>query len=472
MAQMNRFAGRDSVTGDAGNLDVASTKAVVVGLGISGIWTARWLAEHGASVTVSDMSPEGDLDAGLRRELHERGIALEAGGHKSRTFLDADMIVPSPGVPHDLPVIKEAAEQGIPVLGELELASRLTKTPVVAVTGTNGKSTVTHFIGLLLEHGGLTPFVGGNIGTPLMAYVTTGQTADYAVVEVSSFQLDTTQRFSPLVSVILNLSPDHLDRYPNYEAYVQSKLKIFKNQGPGQFVVLNDDDPHLSRVAPPPGVQALRYGLERKKGRHAFVEKGTIRAAVNPKEPVRVSLQSFPMPGIHNVQNLMAVVLAGLALGIEAPVIQHTADEFKGLPHRLEYVGELKGVAFYNDSKATNVDAAVRAVLSFDRPLVLIAGGRHKGAEYASLATAAKGRVKGAVFLGEARELMARSFEGVLPYCRADDLPSAVSEAFHMADRGDVVLLAPACASFDMFSDYAQRGQVFRDAVEELGRGG
>jgi len=374
------------------------SKVLVVGLGTSGLWTARWLAGQGADVIVTEKKRESELDPDILRELLELGVRLEVGGHKKETFLDVDTIILSPGVPHDMVLIKSASEKKIPVVGELELASRFIDTPIIAVTGTNGKTTVTTFLGCMLENAGFNVFVGGNIGTPLIAYAASEQRADYLVLEVSSFQLDTIHTFSPYISIILNISPDHLDRYPDYEAYIQSKLRLYENQGDGQYLILNRDDQRLSSVTPSSGVSLLFYGSEKMEGLHAFLEGGRISASLNGSTRQSFSLDAFALPGSHNLENLLGAVLAGMALGIDAAMIQETINQFKGLPHRLEYVGEVNGVLFYNDSKATNVDAAVRAVTSFDRPLILIAGGRHKGADYAPLVTAGRGRVKGAVF--------------------------------------------------------------------------
>jgi UDP-N-acetylmuramoylalanine--D-glutamate ligase len=446
-------------------------KILVVGLGVSGLWAARWLAGQGAEITVSEMRPGGSLQDQTLEELHDIGVILETGGHNEKTFLGADLIILSPGVPHDMALLETVRTQGVSVVGELEFASRLIRTPMIAITGTNGKTTVTEFLGQMLKNAGLECFVGGNIGTPLMAYAAGGQDADYVVVEVSSFQLDTIENFCPTISMILNISPDHLDRYPDYEAYVESKMRIFKNQGEGSCLILNDDDQKLSSEPPPGRVSILRYGIKKKEGRHAFVEDKKINVCLNGMAEKRFPLGSFDLPGDHNVENLLGSVLVGLRLGLEPRVIQKTIDSFEGLPNRLEVVGEIDGVQFYNDSKATNVDAAVKAVRSFDRSLVLIAGGRDKGADYGPLADASRGKVSGGVFLGEARELLAKSFDKTIPYVMVRDMEEAVSKAFSMAQRGDVVLLAPACSSFDMFSDYSHRGRMFRSAVEKIDHG-
>ena len=446
-------------------------KVLVVGLGKSGLSVARYLSKKGAQVGVSELREESELDRALLQDTWQLGIALETGGHKEETFLNADMIIVSPGVPLDIGPLKAAEEAGIPILGEMELASRLTDTPIVAVTGTNGKSTVTAFLGSMLKGAGLEAFVGGNIGTPLMDYAAGDWRADYALVEVSSFQLDTMQNFSPMISLVLNITPDHLDRYPDYEAYVQSKLSIFRNQGAGQYAILNDDDQTLSQFEPAGGVSVLRYGLERRQNRQAHVQGMSIMAHLPGEKEEFFGLEGFKLPGRHNLENLMGVILVGLLLGIGPRIMQKTIEQFQGLPNRLEHVGTLRGVDFYNDSKATNVDAALRAVATFDRPIVLIAGGRHKGADYLPLVEASTGKVRKAIFLGEAKHILAEAFKGTIPFALAEDMRDAVSQSFSSSEPNDVVLLAPACSSFDMFTDYAHRGKVFREEVERLDHG-
>jgi UDP-N-acetylmuramoylalanine--D-glutamate ligase len=453
---------------NAGSANFSGRKILVVGLGISGLWTVRWLMKQGARVTVSDLRAESDLDPRWCRELHDSGVTLETGGHSVETFMGSEAIIISPGVPSDMKLLRDAARDGIPVFGELELAGRVVDTPIIGVTGTNGKSTVTDLLGQLLEAGNIPAFVGGNIGTPLMAYACDPRPADYAVIEVSSFQLDTAETFCPFLSVILNVSPDHLDRYQNYEAYVRSKLSIFRNQGPGHYVVLNGEDPILSSVEPPTGVAVLRYGSGRQGRSGAFLEGDYLVASLDGDRHFRFSTASYRLPGRHNLENLMAVVLAGLVVGLEPSVIQKAVGQFQALSHRLEPVAELGGILVYDDSKATNVDAAVRAIRSFDRPVIWIAGGRHKGADYAPLVDAARGCVRSAVFIGEAKERLAVSFEDVVPYALASSMEEAVSEAFAAARDGDVLLLAPACSSFDMYRDYAHRGEAFRQAVHRV----
>lgn len=452
-------------------MNLSGSRALVVGLGESGLAAAQWLVKQGSHVTVSERKKGPDLDKGLLGDLLRSGIKLELGGHKVKTFTEADLIVVSPGVPLDIKPITEARRKGSSIIGEIELASRYLKTPFIAVTGTNGKSTVVNLIGDMLRGGGKNIFIGGNIGRPLTDYVGGEQGADYVVLEVSSFQLDTTQTFSPDVSLILNVSPDHLDRYADYPSYARAKERICANQGPGQILILNDDDPCLGKLQPKSGPTVYRYGLKSRPGRHAFLDNGKIRAGLPGEKMVTLDLDRFKLPGDHNRANLMAAILVALALKMSPSAIQEVIDHFKGLPHRTELVDTVRGVAFYNDSKATNIDATIKSISSFARPVVLIAGGRHKGSDYLPLVKTASGRVKAAVFLGEASCLLAAAFGSKISWSKATNMDDAVALAFDQAQEGDVVLLAPACSSFDMFRDFEHRGVVFREAVKRLRNG-
>ncbi len=457
--------------GAARLMTLSGRRTLVVGLGESGLAAARWLVTQGSRVTVSEQQRVSNLDKAIVDDLLNSGIELELGGHKVKTFTETDLIVVSPGVPLDIKPLAEARGKGIPIIGEMELASRYLKTPSIAVTGTNGKSTVVHLIGDMLLKGGRNVFVGGNIGRPLTHYIGGEQRADYVVLEVSSFQLDTIQTFSPLVALILNVSPDHLDRYTGYDAYIRSKQRISANQGQGQTLILNDDDPVLRKLHPKDGPTVLRYGLKGRQGRHAFLDNGQIKARLPRGETIALSLEGFSLPGDHNRANLMAATLTSLALRVFPGAIQEALDHFRGLPHRTELVDTVAGVAFYDDSKATNIDAAIKSIASFSGPVVLIAGGRHKGSDYADLVEAASQRIKGAVFLGEASCLLAEAFADKIPWCKAATMTDAVSLAFEQAREGDVILLAPACSSFDMFRDFTHRGAAFREAVRRLKNG-
>ncbi len=461
----------DNNQGTLRGMNLSGRKALVVGLGESGLAAAKWLAQQGSHVTVSERLTGSDLDKEALADPLRSGIKLELGGHNVKTFTETDLIVVSPGVPLDIEPLSVARERGISIIGEMELASRYLKTPSIAVTGTNGKSTVVRLIGDMLLKGGKSVFVGGNIGCPLTRYIGGEQRADYVVLEISSFQLDTTQTFSPLVAVILNVSPDHLDRYADYDSYARSKQRICANQGPGQILILNDDDPLLSRLQPKNGPTVLRYGLRDRPGLYAFLDNGQIRAKIPGEQMITLDLDRFTLPGDHNKANLMAAAVASLALGIFPSAIQEVIDRFEGLPHRTELVETVRGVAFYNDSKATNIDATIKSIASFSRPVVLIAGGRHKGSDFTPLVGAVSGRVKGAVFLGEASCLLGEAFGSKISWSKATNMTDAVSLAFGKAQKGDVVLLAPACSSFDMFRDFEHRGAVFREAVRRLKNG-
>lgn len=453
-------------------MDLSGKRILVVGLGESGRAAARWLVTQGAHVTVSELKESSELDGNVLGDLLGSGVRVECGGHKVGTFLESDLIVVSPGIPLDIDPLAAAREKGLPIVGEIELAGRHLKTPAIGVTGTNGKSTVVKLIGTMLQKAGKGVFVGANFGPPLTEYIAGDQAADFVVLELSSFQLDTIETFSPLMALILNVSPDHLDRYRDYESYARSKERIFLNQRPGQILIVNDDDPWLRSVQPKGGPQVFRYGIGEESGRHAFLQDGQITTSIRGQETARFSLERFVLPGDHNRLNLMAAILASQLIKVSPPDIQWAVDQFEGLPHRLELVDEVRGVAFYNDSKATNIDAAIKSITSFSGPVILIAGGRHKGSDYLPLIEAASQNVRGAVFLGEAGGLLAEASTGRIPWQMATDMPNAVALAFAKAQEGDVVLLAPACSSFDMFRNFEHRGLVFREAVERLKDGG
>ncbi len=449
-------------------MDFNNKKVLVVGFGKSGLSTARCLMRRGAEVTIGDMKPETELDKEILEEVRDSGIKLEIGGHRIETFQGSDLIIVSPGVPLDIKPLVAARESGVPISGELEIASRLFDTPILAVTGTNGKTTTVTLIEEIIKRSKRNLFAGGNLGTPLMDYASGDMNADYVLVEVSSFQLDTAEKFSPFVSLILNITPDHLDRYEGFDAYATSKYSITRNQGAEQYAVLNDGDPLLHGFMPESRVMVLRYGMEKGEGRNAYIEGNRLVARIPGKAGHSFDIESFLLPGIHNLENLMGAVLVSLCAGIEPDYIQEVILDFKGLPHRIEHVAQIAGVDFYDDSKATNVDAAVKSLEVFDRPVILIAGGIDKGGDYGPLVKASRSRVKKGVFIGEARLLLGDAFKKDIPCEFAEDMGDAVKKAFSVADKNDVILLAPACSSFDMFTDYVHRGRVFKEKVEGL----
>ncbi len=444
---------------------------LVLGFGESGKSASLWLAKKGARVKVSESRSRSELDAGAVDSALNAGISLETGGHRVQSFLDSDLIVVSPGVPLEIDPLVRAIERGVPVTGEMELASSFLNRPYIAVTGTNGKSTVVNLIGEMIRGDGKSVFLGGNIGRPLTDYLATGQKEDFVVLEVSSFQLDTARNFSPLVTAILNLSPDHLDRYLDYSSYARSKERIFANQGKGQALVLNDDDPRLARLNPGKGVTVYRYGTGKKQGRNAYLERDGMIVETPKDDMVSFSLENYSLPGEHNRSNLMAAALVARELNISPGAVQRSIDNFRGLAHRIEPAGTVKGISFYDDSKATNIDAAIKSIMSFKGPVILVAGGRHKGSDYFPMVEAVYQRLKGAVFLGEAADLLANAFGERIKSQKASSMDEAVSLAFGQAGEGDVVLLAPACSSFDMFKDFKQRGSAFKEAVRRLRNG-
>ncbi|HDI60812.1 MAG TPA: UDP-N-acetylmuramoyl-L-alanine--D-glutamate ligase [Desulfobacteraceae bacterium] len=457
-------------------MELAGRKVVVVGAARSGIAAAAFARRRGAAVTLSDSAPAERLPA-LPPDLAAAGIVLELGGHRSETFTDADLIVVSPGVPHTIAPLAAARRRGVVVIGELELAARWLKAPVVAVTGTNGKTTVTQMIGDMLAASGRRVFVGGNIGRPLIAAVEGEPAPELVVAEVSSFQLDTADCFRPRVAVLLNISPDHLDRYPDMDAYARSKGRIFSRQGADDVAVLNGADARVRALAPPAGPLCTWFGA-RPAGEAGIDLKGEdlVLEGFDPSRGhlngERFSLARLKLLGAHNRANAAAAVLAARLAGAAPAAIVRVLAEFTPLAHRLATVATIDGVRYVNDSKATNVDAVIQALAAFDVPVVLIAGGRDKGGGYEGLRPAVQAGVKRLVVLGEAAEAIASAVGTACPggVVHAADMGEAVRLAHDSAGPGDVVLLAPACSSFDMFTDYACRGEAFAAAVRELGR--
>lgn len=456
-------------------MELAGRFVVVAGLGVSGLAAARLLAARGARVTVSDSRPSAEL----AREAAKlpAGVALEGGGNRAATFAQADLVVLSPGVPPQIAPVREAAKRGAEIIGEFELACRFIRTPIAAVTGTNGKTTTTRLLAHLLAGSGRKVFCGGNIGTPLSDYALGPQEADLVVAEVSSFQLDTCTTFRPRVAVLLNVTPDHLDRYPSLEAYARSKGSIFARQAEGDVAILNEDDPWTPLLSRNLKANCLTFSSSRAplprgaylEGSHITLGPGVLpRFAGHSLPPITFPITSLKLKGRHNLENAMAALLAAVSLGAEPERLKEPLASFAPLPHRVELVRRLKEVSFYNDSKGTNVDAVVRALQAVPSPVVLIAGGRDKGGGYRELAQAVAGRVVGVVTLGEAAPLIERDLNGLVPVQRAASMEEAVERAWTVCPRPGTVLLSPACSSFDMYDNYAQRGDHFRRVVEGL----
>jgi UDP-N-acetylmuramoylalanine--D-glutamate ligase len=450
-------------------MEIANKKILVVGLARTGIAAARFLRRRGATVRATDMAAEAALGPGVA-ELRALDIDLALGGHRVEDFTAADLIVLSPGVPHTLAPLQAARGCGVPVIGEVELAARFIREPIVAVSGTNGKTTVTELLGRMLEASGRRVFVGGNIGRPLIGYVDGGQTADVVVAEISSFQLDTIATFRPAVGVLLNITDDHLDRYPDFGAYARSKMRLFENQTAQDTAVLNGADPVIRAQAAAIRSRRLFYNTAEADENCAAVS-GTALALRRPgREAVRLNLAPFRLRGPHNIENACAAALAALAAGASPSGIQQALSAFAPLPHRIESVGVVNGVEYVNDSKATNVDAVLRALDCFATPVVLIMGGLDKGGNFQLLETAVRRRAKALVLVGKASDTIRAAIGGLVPTVQAPDMAAAVGAAAGRAVCGDVVLLSPGCASFDMYPNYQARGEDFRQAVQRLNK--
>jgi UDP-N-acetylmuramoylalanine--D-glutamate ligase len=450
-------------------LELAGKNVVVVGLARSGVKAAELLARRGALVLATDRKPEGELPAEVVR-LREQGIRLEAGGHRRGSFTAADLVVVSPGVPWELPELEAARAAGVPVLAELELAYRCLQGTVAAITGTKGKSTTTAALGAMLQEAGREVRVGGNIGEAASGLVE-GSTPDTVfVLEVSSFQLEGTQAFRPHLALFLNLSADHLDRHPSFEAYAAAKARIFANQGADDWAVVNADDPGVLALARAGRARQVAFSAVAPAAPRdgAFFAGEEARLVRGGEAETLFRRGDVRLPGAHLAQDLLAAASAARLLGAPAEAIARAVRGFAGAEHVLERVAEVRGVAFYNDSKATNVAAARKSLEAFATPLLAIVGGRYKGGDFAELAPALAARGKAVLAIGEARPLLEQALGAVVPVVPCAGLEEAVAQAFARAAAGDTVVLAPACSSFDMFEDYAHRGRAFKAEVRAL----
>ncbi|MGD9286799.1 MAG: UDP-N-acetylmuramoyl-L-alanine--D-glutamate ligase [Desulfobacterales bacterium] len=463
-------------------MELANKTVTVVGLGVTGIAVARFLKKRGAKVCVSDQAVEQTLGP-LPQGLREMGIAVELGHQKSQSFHKADLVVLSPGVPHTIEPIERAKQQGIPVIGEVELASRFIDEPILAITGTNGKTTTTEILGKMLKDSGLKVFVGGNIGNPLIDYLEENQKADFIVAELSSFQLDTIDTFRPRVGVLLNITADHLDRYSSFDAYAASKIRIFANQRPEDIAVLNGSDP-MVRLLTKPLKKTKIYYASLKKGEDGAVNNGTriwFRFNESQKRDPKgylanlishdhsfLDVTKVKLIGRHNLENAAAAALAALAAGASPKTVQESLNRYQGPAHRLEHIDMIHGVDFINDSKATNVDAVIRAVESFSEPVVLIMGGQDKGGDFSRLKEVLAGHVKRLIVMGSAASLIQSQLGDTVPTISVLAMADAVKQAYRVVSPGNVILLSPGCASFDAYDNYAQRGEDFKKAVKNF----
>ena len=445
---------------------------MVVGLGKSGHSAALFLRRLGAQVTVSDIRSAEALGKELPALLEE-GIAVETGGHGLLTFRRQDLIVVSPGVPMTTPELQQVRQLGLPITGEVELASRFLKTKILAITGSNGKTTTTNLCGEILKAGGLQTQVGGNIGIPVIELVESPENQSehaaeaWSVLEVSSFQLETAETFRPKIAVILNITPDHLDRHGTFEKYALAKERIFGAQTADDFLVLNGDGPRVQQAASRAKSQVYWFSRSKMVRQGASVVNGVIAFRANDQasfEPI-VSVTDIPLKGAHNVENVLAAVCAARLTGVSAEAIASAVRNFRAVEHRLEFVADIKGVHYFNDSKATNVDAAMKAIAAFTGGVHLILGGKDKNSDYTLLRPLIEERVAAVYTIGAAAEKIEREIAGATRVLPVKTLAAAVDAAGRNAKQGEVILLAPACASFDQFDSYEHRGRVFKELV-------
>lgn len=447
-------------------MDLEGKKVLVVGLARTGVATVRFLKEKGARVSATEIRSRGELEE-TAREMEEADVAVEWGGHRVESFLSQDLIVVSPGVDLTIPPIQEALRKGIRVVSELELAFRFISAPLIGVTGTNGKTTTTLLIGEMLKAEGKRVAVGGNVGEPLILFAGEKNCWDVLVVEISSFQLEGIEAFRPSWALLLNVTEDHLDRYSRYEDYIEAKAGLFMNQTSEDQAILNRDDPVVMGLSGRVKARKTFFSTKEKLREGAFSDGEAIYLRSGGKEEI-YSLSETLLKGAHNVENMTAATATARFAGAGPEAIQRTLNRFQGLEHRLEFVREVKGVRFYNDSKGTNVGSVVKSLESFREPVILIAGGKDKKGDLSPLKALVRQRVKRLILIGEARERMARELGTLTDTARAETLEEAVSIAFRSSEPGEVVLLSPACSSFDMFKDYKERGRVFKEAVSKL----
>jgi UDP-N-acetylmuramoylalanine--D-glutamate ligase len=452
-------------------MELNGKRVLVVGLGKSGVASALFMKAHGAKVTVSDTKSGDDL----RNEipvLLDHGITVETGGHGDRTFRGQDLIVVSPGVPVDAPPLVQARSLGERVIGEIELAAQFLPGPIVAITGSNGKTTTTTLVGEIMTAAGLPALVGGNIGTPAISLADRATNETVIVLEISSFQLETIQTFRPKVAVVLNVTPDHLDRHRTFEIYTDAKARIFENQQASDFAVLNADDPTCVAMAGRTRAQVYWFSRMKEVERGAWVRDGNIVFRDRSGQRKILQVSEIPLKGAHNLENVLAAVCSGVLMGCAPEKIRQAVRDFKAVEHRLEFVATIRGVDYYNDSKATNVDATIKALESFPANIHLILGGKDKGSDYTVLNDLLRQRVKRVYTIGAAaakiESQIVSSKNGGPEVVHAETLENAIRKAHAVAQEGDVVLLAPACASFDQFKSYEHRGKVFKEIVKSL----
>lgn len=447
-------------------IDIKNKKVTVIGAARSGVAVSKLLKSKGADVFVSDSGSEEKLKNFLD-ELSAEGIGYETGKHSDKVY-DTDFLVISPGVPSNIPVIIKYLDSGKEVFSEIEVASWFNKAKIVAVTGSNGKTTTTTLIYEIFKGNNRKCFAAGNIGDPLSNFVANSTSETLGALELSSFQLDHIKTFRPFISIIMNITPDHLDRYGTFENYANSKARIFMNQTEEDYLIYNYDDPVVTKIVEKAGCKKLPISLKEEVTEGAFVRNNEIVIKLDAEPKVLIDSRNIGIKGKHNLYNSLAASLAAYLCSLATEEISKSLISFKGVEHRLEFVRELEGVKFYNDSKATNVDSVWYALESFKEPVILIAGGKDKGNDYTSIIPLVKEKVKSAVLIGQGAQKLHDALSPITKTVFAETMDDAVRKSYELARPGESVLLSPACASFDMFNNYEHRGQVFKNCVMSL----
>jgi UDP-N-acetylmuramoylalanine--D-glutamate ligase len=445
-------------------MDLKDKKVLVVGMGKTGKALCNFLFERGAKIMISEIDERNEIP----EEIRDKAFHIEIGRHTVQTFEKADLIVVSPGVPMFIEPVLKAKEKGVKVIAEIELAFSELKGEIIGITGSNGKSTTVTLTHKIISDSGRRAYLCGNIGNPLISFVKDSRDDDIYVVELSSFQLEGIEKFRPKISSILNITPDHLDRYHEFNEYVEAKKRIFVNQHEEDFAVMNLDDPISSKFEKEIKAELYFFSRERNLERGAFVQRGKIYYRDSEKDSEIMEVNKIPLIGVHNLENVLASITISVLSGVDKSGIEKSVMEFRGLEHRMEYAGRIGNVLFYNDSKATNVDASLKSIQSFDKDIVIIMGGRDKGGDFSVLKDEIKKRVKGIVLIGEAKEKIRKTFSDICEMKEAEDMGTAVKFAFEMAYPYGIVILAPGCASFDMFKNFEHRGKVFKEEVLKL----
>ena len=447
-------------------MDFKNKNTLVVGLARSGVSAANLLHKLGANVTVTDEKGEDELLENIKRL--SKGVSLKLGGHDSVNINEIDLTIISPGVPWDSPFLNKLRRKGIRIMSEVEFAFQQLQAPFIAITGTNGKTTTTTLTGEMLKRGGKKVFVGGNIGNPLCEEVLNGGKSELVLSEISTFQMEGIETFKPYISAILNITPDHLDRHESMDEYIELKKRVFINQDENDYMILNLDDEIAAGFSTEVRGKKVFFSRLKEVENGAFVREDKIIFKNDGREETVCSLKDLKLIGVHNIENTLASVAISGICGISGKIMRDVISEFKGIKHRMELVREIRGIRFINDSKGTNVGATVKSLQSFNEPIILIAGGKDKGSDYLPLKGLIEDRVKFLILIGDAKKKIAKNLNGFKNRIEADTLENAVKEGYKRAKSGDIVLLSPACASFDMFRDYEDRGEQFKEIVNGL----